>query len=199
MRQSTDVTRIATTPRGLGAVGTWKVWTVAAVLFVIFAGLMFGAAVPTVTAACGAAPPDVRFHTTHEQVDDFLAQCGPEGRQTYRNLQVLDLAYPAIVGLFLSSSLLIALRRHPGGRSATFLAALGPLAAAFDYVENAMAWRALTAFPASPTTNGLLGIASSVKVVASWGAWTLLTGILAVAIVRRIRKSTTRQTTVVGG
>lgn len=182
----------------LGVLGSWRTWAVGAVLFLALSGLMFGVTIPAVTEACGAQPPDVRFSTTHAEVDDFLTGCGAAGRNAYRQLQVLDLAYPMAVGLFLTSSLVLALRRHTGGGSAMFLAGLGLLAATFDYVENTFAWVALTSFPASPATNGLLGIATSAKSMASWGAWTLLLGILAASATRWLRRRTHRPVEVPG-
>lgn len=198
MSRATTATGSLTSPSMVATLVNWRTWTVGAVLLVALSALMFGVTIPAVAEACRAQPPDVRFHTTHVEVDAFLDGCGTNGRDAYRQLQTLDLAYPAAVGLFLTSSLVLALRRHPGGGSAMFLAGLGILAAAFDYVENTFAWIALTAFPTSPPTNALLGLATSAKAMVSWGAWTLLLGITAASATRWLRRRARRPVEVRG-
>ena len=80
------------------------------------------------------APPDVRFYTPGDEVTQFLTGCGEAGRDAYRDLQVADLFYPAVSGLFLASALALVLSRLSRPGSAVIaLAALPFLGSAFDY------------------------------------------------------------------
>ncbi len=149
-----------------------------------FSSLPF--AIPSVTAACGQPPPDVRMFTSGEQVRQFLSACGDGGRAAYQNLQLADLFYPAVCGLFLATALAMTLTRfaRPDSRIVA-LAALPLVGSAFDYLENAAAWVAITNYPADggPSTD-LLGFASIAKQAFSWAAWLVLVGALAVTVVR---------------
>lgn len=179
--------------RGMGHLASWPVWIVSAVLFVGFAGVFFASsapfAIPEVTAACGDAPLDVRPFSTGDEVAGFLDACGPDGREAYRDMQIADLLYPAVFGLFMASSLALALtHRFPRRPAALALAAVPLVASAFDYLENLFAWVALAAHPADAPTNRLLGLASAAKTTTSWvaGAMLLLTvGALVIRAVRR--------------
>ena len=159
-------------------------------------GAFFGSsarfAIPTVEAACGQAPPDVRFTSDAGEVGAFLDACGVVGREAYRSMQVADLFYPLVFALFMASSLAMVISRlAPRRRSLLALAALPLVASAFDYVENACAWLALAAYPDSAATNSVLGLASAAKSATSWVAGILLLGALgALAVVtlrRRVR------------
>lgn len=152
---------------------SWKTWLLTAVVFVGFAGAFFGSSTPFsiggVEALCGEAPLDMRFTSTAAEVESFLEVCGPEGRDAYQNMQIADLFYPLVFGLFISSSLALVLRRLFVRRpSLLAFAAIGFLGAAFDYVENVFAWRALRAFPGAANTNSLLGVASAAKTTTFW-------------------------------
>lgn len=159
---------------------TWWVPALTAGVFVVFAVAFFATSLPfsiaNVTSLCGAAPPDVRFYTPGDEVTQFLTGCGEAGRDAYRDLQVADLFYPAVSGLFLASALALVLSRLSRPGSAVIaLAALPLLGSAFDYLENVAAWIALTAFPGpAETTAGLLGVASIAKQAISWASWLLL-------------------------
>ena len=159
---------------------TWWVPALTAGVFVVFAVAFFATSLPfsiaNVTSLCGAAPPDVRFYTPGDEVTQFLTGCGEAGRAAYRDLQVADLFYPAVSGLFLASALALVLSRLSRPGSAVIaLAALPLLGSAFDYLENVAAWIALTAFPGpAETTAGLLGVASIAKQAISWASWLLL-------------------------
>lgn len=167
---------------------SWKLWIASAVILVPFAWMFFASsasfAVPEVEAACAQAPPDMRFFTTADGVTQFLDGCGSEGRDAYRNMQLADIFYPAIVGIFLASSLSLAIRRlSPRPGRVLWLIALPLLGAAFDYLENALAWLALTSYPSPAATSHLLGVASAAKTAISWAAgFTLVVTLAAIAV-----------------
>lgn len=179
--------------RGMGRLASWRVWLVSASLFGLFAGVFFGSsapfAIPTVEAACGQAPPDVRFTSDGGDVGAFLDACGVVGRDAYRSMQVADLFYPLVFALFMASSLAMVISRlAPRRPSLLALAALPLVASAFDYVENACAWLALAVHPHGAATNSVLGLASAAKSATSWAAGILLLltlGALAVVTLRR--------------
>ena len=113
-------------------------------------------------------------------------------------MQLVDLFYPMVFALFVASSLALTISRLvPRHRALLALAALPFAAAAFDYVENAFAWLALTAFPEPAATNALLGLASAAKSTTSWAAGLLLLGTLAAlaatSVTRRLRGRTGRR------
>ena len=62
--------------RAMRHLAPWRVWLTSASLFAVFAGVFFGSsapfAIPTVEAACGLAPPDVRFTSSAADVGCFL-------------------------------------------------------------------------------------------------------------------------------
>ncbi len=168
---------------------SWPVWSASAVVFVPFAIVFFASsapfAIPEVTAICGQSPPDVRVAPTGDDVAAFLRSCGPDGRDAYRNLQIADLVYPAVVGLFQASSLaLVATRLRLTHRWSLALVTLPLLAAAFDYLENLAAWAALAAFPESTGTVSLFGPASAAKTTTAWLSGLFLVVGVAVLAVR---------------
>lgn len=171
---------------------SWKLWAVSAALFVPFAWMLFASsapfAIPEVEAACGQAPPDMRFFTTPDGMTQFLDDCGPNGRDTYRNMQLADIFYPAIIAIFMASSLSLALRRLSPRRSGILWLGALPLAgSAFDYVENAFAWLALTSYPDPIATSNLLGLASAAKTTTSWAGGLLLIAALVAITARTAR------------
>ena len=173
-------------------------WITITVTLIAFAGVFFASsapfAIPVVQEACGEAPLDVRTFSTADEVTSFLDACGAGGREAYRNMQLADLVYPAVFGLFMASSLAIVLRRLVPGRPIVAVAgaAVALAGAAFDYLENVFAWRALASFPEPAATNGLLGLASAAKNVSCWLAGVmLLVGVAALtlrALARRLLK-----------
>ena len=176
---------------GMGRLASWRVWMVSAAVFVVFAGVFFSSsasfAIPEVEAACGQAPLDVRFHSTADDVADFLGACGPVGRDAYRSLQVADLLYPLVFGVFMASSLAIALSRLAPDRPALVgLAGLALVGSGFDYLENVFAWRALAAFPETASTNALLGVASAAKTLTFWIVGALLLISIGAIVVQRV-------------
>lgn len=181
-------------PRRSGALerlAAWRVWIASTVLFVPFAFVFFASsapfAIPEVEAACGQAPPDMRFYSSGDDVVSFLDACGPAGRNAYQNMQLADLAYPAIVGLFLASSLVLATKRLSPRRSLRLVAVVPLVAALFDYLENAFAWLAITSYPQAIVTNDVLGFASAAKTSLSWAAGLTLLTCLAVLGGRALR------------
>ena len=182
----------------MGRWTSWRVWSVSAVIFVLFAGVFFASsapfAIPEIEAACGEAPLDVRFTSSGSDVDRFLEACGPEGREAYQRMQVADLFYPSVFGVFMASSLALALSRLAPERPALLgLAALPLVASGFDYVENAFAWVALLAHPEPAATNSLLGVASAAKTTLSWLAGLLLLVSLGMIAVRAARRRVVRR------
>ncbi len=175
--------------RAMGHLASWRVWLASAALFTVFAGAFFGSsapfAIPTVEAACGQAPPDVRFTSSAGEVDGFLQACGVAGREAYRAMQLADLVYPTVFALFIASSLAMVLARLAPRRPALLaLAALPLVASTFDYAENACAWLALASYPEAAASTSLLGAASAAKTTSSWAAGILLLGALgALAVV----------------
>lgn len=133
-------------------------------------------AVPVVTARCGAPPPDVRLFTSSAELRRFLIDCGDGGRAAWWHLQLADLVFPMIYGLFLASALALVLTRlsRPGS-PVIALAVLPLVGSAFDYLENLAAWAVLAAFPHEvPVAAQLLGVMSTGKQAATWMAWIVL-------------------------
>lgn len=178
---------LARTATAMARLARWRVLIVAAGLFVVAAIALFASSasfsIPQVQAACGQAPPDVRFYTSPNAVHQFLTDCGDAGRVAYRNLQVADLFYPAISGLFMASALAMVLTHLARrGSNAVAAAALPLVGAGLDYLENLAAWATLAAFPdRSGPAETLLGMASAAKQTVSWAAGVLLiAGIVAI-------------------
>jgi len=181
---------VAASMRRLGHPG---IWIASATAFAVSAYMFFASsapfAIPEVEAACGQQPPDMRFFTGADDLTSFLDACGPAGRGTYLNMQLADLVYPAVVGLFLASSLAVVIGRvSRRGSNAVSLASIPLLASSFDYVENAFAWVALARYPASGPTDALLGYASAAKTASSWAGAILLLGGLAILGVQLVRR-----------
>jgi hypothetical protein len=186
-----ESTPVAVLTKWMGRLASWRAWMVSAVVFVAFAGVFFSSsapfAIPEVEATCGQAPLDVRFHSTAGDVGDFLGSCGPVGREAYRSMQMADLFYPLVFGLFMASSLAVVLSRlAPDGQALVGLAGLALVGSGFDYLENAFAWRALAAFPDTPSTNSLLGLASTAKTVTFWIVGALLLVSLGALVVQGV-------------
>ncbi|MFK8026287.1 MAG: hypothetical protein AB8G26_20190 [Ilumatobacter sp.] len=170
-----------------------------AIAFAIFAVVFFATSapfsIPTVEQACGAPPLDVRAFSTADDVATFLDDCGTSGRSAYLRLQVADLLYPAVSGLFFASALARTWKHLDPRRPFRRLLVAIPLAgAAFDYLENVAVWQALAAYPSQSATDELLGIASVMKTATFWVAGlALIAGLVRmgiVAIVRRLRDGT---------
>ena len=168
-------------------------WVVNAAVFGVFAGAFFASSAPfaisRVEAACGQAPPDVRFTSGAADVLGFLNACGAAGRDAYRLLQVADLAYPTLFGLFMATSMALVFSRLAPARRALLTMAVFPLiGSAFDYLENLCAWLALAAFPDPAPTSSLLGLASAAKNLTFWTSGALLLGALGMLMVAKARR-----------
>ncbi len=167
-----------------------RLLTVAAAAFLVSAVALFASSLPFsighTTALCGQSPPDVRLYSSANDVRDFLSGCGAAGREAYQNLQIADLFYPAICGVFLAVALALTLCRLSRADSPVVaLAAIPLVAAVFDYLENAVAWIALTRYPADPGMAAeLIGVASVAKQVFSWASWLLLVCTIGLVTVR---------------
>ncbi len=165
---------------------------VATVLAIVLFATAGRSSLAAVAAACGAPAPDTRFTTSADDVAAFLAACGDAGRSAYRDLQLVDLAYPAALGVFLASAVgLLVPRVRPGRplpRGVGLLPLLPLVAAAADYAENLCAWWLLAAWPEVPAVPAhLLGVGSATKQVASWASGLLVVGLLVAVGVRRLR------------
>jgi hypothetical protein len=183
--------------RAVARLATWRVWTVSGAVYVVFALVLFTSsapfAIPRVEALCGQPPLDVRVTSGAAEVNGFLTACGTAGREAYRALQLADVVYPLCFAVFLASSLALVLSRlAPTHPRLLVLVALPFLASAFDYIENALAWRALIAFPRASSTDGLLGVASTAKAATSWIAGGLLIVCLTALGLAVARRSTAR-------
>ena len=184
---------LGTLAASMRRIGRPRVWIASSALFALFAGLFFASsapfAIPEVEAACGQRPPDMRFFTSADDIAGFLDACGSSGRDVYRNMQIADLFYPAVVGLFLASSLALVIGRLlPRGSRAIWLAAIPIVASLFDYVENIFAWFALAQYPNAAPTDALLGYASAAKTTTSWASAILLLAAMAVLGVQLARR-----------
>jgi hypothetical protein len=180
---------VSTVAGRMSGLASWRVWIVSASAFAAFAGLFFGSsmpfAIPQVESACGQAPPDVRFTSSSSEVSSFLDACGAVGRDAYQSMQMADLLYPLVFGLFLATSLALAVTHlAPRHQSVLALAALPLVGTVFDYLENVFAWLALAAYPEPSATGSLLGLASAAKTTTFWIAGIVLLGALgALAVV----------------
>lgn len=172
---------------------SWPMVTITGAVLAVFGYVFFATsapfAIPAVEEACGASPLDMRPYSSADDVASFLEGCGETGRQAYRNLQLADVFYPAVSGLFLASALALTLThlfpRHPRARRLSAVALLG---AGLDYAENFFAWRALAAYPDVTASNGLLGIASAAKTAVFWVAGIILIAGLTVLVGRVLRR-----------
>ena len=178
------------------AAGAWPVLIVSGSVWLVFAVLFFGDnfgfSVGHVTQLCGQAPLDVRFTSSASEVDRFLAACGPDGRAAYRDMQIADLFYPAVVGVFMASALAASLGRLTSRRRMVAAAATVPLLGSmFDYGENALAWSALAAYPEPTRTSSLLGMASAIKTGLFWLAGVVLVLAMAALLARVGRRALT--------
>lgn len=195
-----DAGRVA---RAIGRLADRRVLVVSGILATGLGLVLFATAgrgsLAAVADACGAPAPDTRFTTSAPDLEAFLAACGEEGRAAYRDLQLVDLAYPAALGVFLASAIGLLLPQvrpgRPLPRGARLLPLLPVLAAAADYTENVCAWWLLAAWPQVATVPAhLLGIASATKEVASWASGLLVVGLLAAVAARRVRGGRTDET-----
>lgn len=172
------------------SLGSWQFWISSAAVFLVFAAIFFQSSAPfsisEVESTCGQAPPDVQYFTSGDDVSGFLDACGAEGRAAYRNMQIADLFYPAVYGLFFASSLALSLAKTSLSRRWVSRAVALPfVGAGFDYVENIFAWIALASYPGDASTNALLGLAGTAKAATYWISGLVLIGTLVVLVAKR--------------
>jgi len=175
-----------------------SIWVLNAAVFGVFAGVFFASsapfAIPHVEDLCRQAPPDVRFTSGSADVLGFLTGCGAAGRDAYRLLQVADLLYPTVFGLFMATSMALVVSRLAPRRPALLCVALLPLiGSAFDYLENLCAWLALAAYPNPIPTNSVLGLASAAKNLTFWACGALLLGALGLLLLSQARRRLRRR------
>lgn len=150
-----------------------------------------------VEAACGAPAPDVRFAPAPAAVADFVAGCGAGGLQAWRDLQVVDLVYPAVGGLVLLALLAALAPAALGARRAARsggLLALPLVATAADYLENAAAWAVLAGSDPGGTAGRVLQAASLVKATSSWACWTAVLALAGAAAFRVVSRRAVSRT-----
>jgi hypothetical protein len=171
-----------------------RVLLIAGAVCITIATVMFATSgrfsLATIAAQCGLPAPDVRWATSTAGIHEFLVACGDSGRSAYRDLQLLDLVYPAAIGLFMASALAYLLPRAFSGRHRTLgaLTALPLAAAAFDYLENVGAWIVLARYPEpAPWAAWLFSVASPAKQALSWASWLLVVAALLGATVAGLR------------
>lgn len=135
-----------------------------------------------VTAACGREAPDVQLAPDAQQVEAFLAGCGTSGLDAYRDLQMVDLFYPAAGAAFLVVAFAFLLR--DAAPRLAWLAALPVLAALGDYAENAAAWVLIASEPSSVpwAVAATMQAGSAVKFILSWVSWLALAILIVVRI-----------------
>jgi hypothetical protein len=155
-------------------------------VWLVLAGVLFAwrgrFSLAAVEQACGLSAPDVRFAPSAADTQAFLAGCGADGLAAYRDLQLVDLVYPAAGALVLVVALALVLVRV--APHAAWLA-LVPLGAAMgDYLENAAAWALLGAGGSERGWAAqVLQAGSAVKVVGSWVSWLTLSALLVAVVV----------------
>lgn len=175
-------------PRPRLIVATATVWAAFAAVLFVGTGRFSLAAVER---ACGLPAPDVRTAPSPEEVRSFVAACGPHGLAAWRDVQLVDLLYPAATAAFLVTVLMLLARRLP--RRVTWVLVLPLLAAAADYVENAGAWVLLTrGVDATSWAESLVQLGSALKVAASWASWTCVVA-LTVWVALRTARGRARQ------
>ncbi|MDH3959513.1 MAG: hypothetical protein OEU98_08600 [Actinomycetota bacterium] len=160
-------------------------------VWLVLAGVLFASrgrfSLAAVEQACGLSAPDVRFAPAAADTHAFLARCGADGLAAYRDLQLIDLLYPAAGALVLVVALaLILVRVAP---HVAWLALIPLVAAMGDYLENAAAWALLGAGGSEAGLAAqVLQVGSAVKVVGSWVSWLMLSGLLIVVVVRALAR-----------
>jgi hypothetical protein len=163
------------------------VWTALVVVLFVWSGRFSLAAVDL---ACGAPAPDVRTAPSPADVQTFIASCGPDGLAAYRDLQLVDLLYPAVNAAFLVLVLALLLSALP--RGLRWVLALPVVGAVGDYAENVAAWTLLAAGgDGSGWAGQLFQAGSAVKVAATCSSWTaallLLVWVMVRVVAARLR------------
>ena len=157
-------------------------WTALGVVLFVSSGRFSLAAVDL---ACGAPAPDVRTAPSPADVHAFIAGCGPGGLGAYRDLQLVDLLYPAVNAALLVLVLALLLTALP--RGPRWVLALPVVAAVGDYAENVAAWTLIArGSDGSGRAEQLFQAGSAVKVAATCSSWTAALILLAWVMVRAV-------------
>lgn len=105
---------------------------------------LFPFSVEKITALSGGMGiPDARMFYTYAQLQEIFRHYGPQGRQMYLQLQWVDMVYPLVYSLFLSS-LLFVVYSKTRLRKTVYIPFI---AAFFDYVENILLRVSILSFP----------------------------------------------------
>jgi hypothetical protein len=157
-------------------------WTALVVVLFVWSGRFSLAAVDLV---CRAPAPDVRTAPSPADVHAFIAGCGSHGLAAYRDLQLVDVLYPAVNAALLVLLLALLLSALP--RGLRWVLTLPVVAAVGDYTENVAAWTLLARGGDGPGwAEQLFQVGSAVKVAATCSSWTAVVILLAWVMVRAV-------------
>jgi hypothetical protein len=142
--------------------------------------VMCGWLLPLVASVCGEPPLDGRFLWSASDAMSFAGACGAPGLAAYRQLQLADLIYPALLG-----SVVIGWALHwagPGwGR--VVVVALAGLNVVADYTENLGAWTVLVGHVDAPLLV-IMPVVTTIKNLSGTAAFVGL-AVLAMGAIRR--------------
>ena len=136
---------------------------------------------------------DLDFFYSAAQAYQRLAGFGPDGRATYLRILMGDLIYPGLLGVFISVTLSLLLRRIvPAGGAWRYVNLLPIANMAADYLENAMLIALLAAYPAQ--LNGIAaiaGVATAIKSVFGLLSFVALGVVLLIWVIQRVMRRPT--------
>jgi hypothetical protein len=169
----------------------WRLLAVTSVAWAGLAAVLFvwsgRFSLAAVERACGAPAPDVRTAPSVSDVHTFLAACGSDGLAAYRDLQVVDVLYPAVNAALLMLVLGLLLSRL--NVALGWLLVLPVVAAGGDYLENVAAWTMLGhGVEGASWADALFPVGSALKVGATWSAWLTVAALLTWTVVRWVRR-----------
>jgi len=143
--------------------------------------------VARVTDRCdGQSPLDVRGYWTAADARVLVQACGADGRAAYQQLQLLDLAYPALAGAALLLVTALLARRY-GGRAWALLIPVVAMTV-LDYAENVSVWTLLLQWPdVDPAVAAIGGPITAVKRVTGFAALTVPIVLGAIEAIRYAR------------
>lgn len=141
-----------------------RIASVPALLVLMLLSVLFPVVVFPVHGIGDLRPPDLYFHYSPDQVHDYLAVLGAEGRSAYTRMALTsDLAFPVIYSTALSMALMLFLRKGlpPAGR---YLSLFPFLIVIADWAENLTLVMVTRAFPArADAVAGLAGTFTALK------------------------------------
>lgn len=131
---------------------------------------------------------DLDFFYTAAQAYQRLAGFGAAGRATYLRILMGDLIYPGLLGLFMSVTLSLLLRRiAPAGSTWRYLSLLPLANMAADYLENAMLITLLVAYPTPlDALATIAGVATAIKSVFGLLSFVTLGVVLLIWVIQRM-------------